>query len=521
MASPSDDSQPKRANPVSDDDRLPPERGGVGDDLGYGFEAAEPPEPVALGASAARGVGVLVGRTLGLQLLTAGVTVVLARLLTPADYGMFALALSIQLAGQRLVEMGLPAALIGQAAEPSAEQQAAVGGAMLSTSLLLSGTLFGVAFGLAPALGVHSEALRVVGVAGVAMPFYAARAVPTALLERHLQFGRVALVEAADTLTFNAFALAAAFAGLGAFSLSGAVPAGALASMAAAWTLQAFARRPILRLGPLRPMRKFGAQVTLVQGINVAQEVGFVTALTAVGGSAAAGFYAMARRLFSFPIALTGAVSRVSFPALSRSHGPRAGHAASVALYTTIVAGLPLALVAGAVQPLIGVVLGDTWMPTSDVVLAGSLGMMVAASANATMVGYALAEGAVGPIVAASAFETLLACSLAVALTVSLGETGIGLALTVASLGAMTVLAIRTHPTVRRSLLAVLKMSLISGLAVLAAQLAGVEDDAHGLAVALATVVAVWFPLQLVFFRSEMRSLFHLIRPLLPGNAAA
>lgn len=506
---------------MSDDKRLRPERDDVGEDLGYGFEAAQPPEPAALGASAARGVGVLVGRTLGLQLLTAGVTVVLARLLTPADYGMFALALSIQLAGQRLAELGMPAALIGQANEPSAEQQAAMGGAMLSTSLLVSGTLFAVAFALAPALDFDSEALRVVAVAGVAMPLYSARAVPTALLERHLQFGRVALVEAADTLTFNAFALAGALAGFGAFSLAGAVPVGALASMAAAWALQPFTRRPRLRLDPLRPMLKFGAQITLVQAINVMQEVGFVAALTAVGGSASAGFYAMAKRLFSFPIALTGAVARVSFPALSRSHGLRPSRAARAALYTTIVAGLPLALVAGAVQPLIGVVLGDTWMPTSDVVLAGSLGMMIAASANATMIGYALAEGAVGSVIAACAFEALLTIAIAIALTTSLGETGIGLALTISSLGAMVVLAIRTHPTIRRSLLFVLKMSLISGVAVLAAQLVGVENDAVGLAVALLTVIAVWFPLQLVFSRNEMRSLFQLIRPMLPGGAPA
>jgi lipopolysaccharide exporter len=506
---------------VSDDDRPGSERGDVGEDLGFGFEAAAAPEPAAVGASAARGVGVLVGRTLGLQLLTAGVTVLLARLLTPADYGMFALALSIQMAGQRLAEMGLPSAMIGQDDEPSAEQQAAVGGAMLSTSILLSGLLFGVAFVLAPALDIDSEALRVVGVAGLAMPLYAGRAVPTALMERHLLFGRVAVVEAADTLTFNAFALAAAYAGLGAFSLSGAVPAGALASMVAAWALQKFVRRPVLRLDPLRPMIRFGARVTLVYSINIGREVGFVVVLTAVGGSAAAGFYAMAKRLFSFPIALTGAIARVSFPALSRSSGQRASRAAGAALYATIVAGLPLALVAGAVQPLIGVVLGDTWMPTSDVVLAGSLGMMVAAGANATMIGYSLAKGAVGPVVAASATETVLAWTLAAVLFAPLGETGIGLAITIPTLGSMVALALRTHPTLRRSLFPVLKMSLISGLAVLAAQLAGVEQTATGLVLALCIVAAVWLPLQFLFFRREMRSLFQLVRPMLPGGAPA
>jgi O-antigen/teichoic acid export membrane protein len=258
-----------------------------------------------------------------------------------------------------------------------------------------------------------------------------------------------------------------------------------------------------------------------VQGINVLREVGFVALLTAVGGSATAGFYAMAKRLFSFPIALTGAVSRVSFPALSRSGGMRAGRAASATVYTAIVAALPLALVAGGVQPLIHVVLGDEWMPTADVVLAGSLGMMVAASANATMLGYALAEGRLGSVIASAAVETLLAFALAVALTVALDETGVGLALTVSSLGATVVLAVRTHPAVRRSLGAVAGMSLTSGLAVLAAQLTGAGDGVGGLAVALIVVMAVWLPLQLLFFRTEVRSLLQLVRPLLPRGAAA
>jgi hypothetical protein len=39
--------------------------------------------------------------------------------------------------------------------------------------------------------------------------------------------------------------------------------------------------------------------------------------------------------------------------------------------------------------------------------------------------------------------------------------------------------------------------------------------------VALAIVTAIWLPLQLVFCRDEMRSLFQLIRPMLPGGAAA
>src|SRR5262249_26963562 len=142
------------------------------------FEPAQTPDPELLGVTAARGVGLLVGRTLGLQLLTAGVTVVLARLLTPADYGLFAIALAVQLVGQRAAELGLPAALVRMEEEPSEELQAAVAGAMLGTSILLALSFALVAFAIVPVASGVSKTLEIVAVAVAAMPFYAARAIP-------------------------------------------------------------------------------------------------------------------------------------------------------------------------------------------------------------------------------------------------------------------------------------------------------------------------------------------------------
>ena len=122
-------------------------------------------------------------------------------------------------------------------------------------------------------------------------------------------------------------------------------------------------------------MLKFGAQIMLVQAINVTREVGFVTALTAVGGSAAAGFYAMAKRLFSFPIALTGSGLAGLLPGALAQRGPTPG-ARRTRRYSTRRSSPACRWrwSPARSQPLIGVVLGDTWMPTSDIVLAGSLG---------------------------------------------------------------------------------------------------------------------------------------------------
>jgi len=203
--------------------------------------------------------------------------VVLARILTPADYGLFAIALAVQLVGQRAAELGLPAAVVRMDEAPSARMQSAIWGFLLVSSTLLAALLLLAAFALAPALGVDGSTLDAIAVAGCAIPFYAARAMPMALMERELRFGRVAIVETADTLAFNGFALAAALAGLGAFSLSGAVAVGGLAGMASAWSLQRFARRPSLELEPVRPLIGFGAQVSVLQGVYLIRELGFVS----------------------------------------------------------------------------------------------------------------------------------------------------------------------------------------------------------------------------------------------------
>jgi O-antigen/teichoic acid export membrane protein len=427
----------------------------------------------------------------------------------------------VQLVGQRAAELGLPAALVRQKAGPTRRQQAAVAGLMLSLAILLSGLLFAIAYLLAPALGWSSPALRTIAVSSAAMPFYAGRAMPMVLMERELKFGRVALVETADTLAFNGFALAAALAGLGAFSLAGAVPAGGLAGMVAAWVAQPFFRRPSLDLEPIRGLLGFGLKISLIQGINLARELAFVGILAAVGGTAVAGFYAMAKRLFSFPIALTSAVFRVSFPTLSRDPGLRPGRTAKIATYTAIGAGLPLALIAGSASPLIGVLLGHEWLPAADIVLVGSLGMMLTASANATMLSYALAEGTTRAAIAATVVEALLVCALAALLTVPLGESGIGLALTVSTIVATGILAVGTHRLVRRSLLNVAKTTLIAAVATGAGLLLDAGDDLAGLAASLAIVGSSWLLLEVAFSRSDLSQVIRLVRPLLRRTASA
>lgn len=475
-------------------------------------------ETASLGATAARGVGILVSRTLTLQLLTAGVTLVLARLLSPADYGLFALAAAVQSVAQVTSGAGLSAALIRQAEDPTPRQQGAVSGFLLATGLAFSAFTAAIALAALPAAGIHGKTLGVIAVTALAVPLYALRAVPMVLLERHLRFGRVAVVETAETLAFNAFALAGALAGLGAYSLAGGVPAAAAAGLLAVRTLHGGGPRLSFDLSVVRPLAHFGLRASALQTLALARGLGFVTLVTAIAGSSTTGFYAMATRLFAFPTALASAVQRVSFPALSRSPEERPRRAARAAVLSAVLASLPLALLAGSSHALVTVLLGDRWLPTVDVLLASSPGILLAASAIPAMVALALSQGRPnGPIAAVIGSAVALA-GICAATVPGLGAVGIGIATTAGALANAAILGLQTEPEVRRAAGSVALSLAIGVTAAAIGYLTPLPDNWVGLLASLCLIAAVWTALALLLMRPLLRVAMRLALPMLPGR---
>lgn len=469
-----------------------------------------------LAVTAARGVGILVSRTLLLQLLTAGVTLVLARLLSPADYGLFALAAAIQAVAQVTSGAGLSAALIRQDEDPSPHQQRAVSGFLFATGLAFFALTAALALAGLPAAGVHGDALGVIAVTAIAVPLYALRAVPMVLLERHLRFGRVAIVETAETLAFNAFALAGALAGLGAYSLAGGVPAAAAAGLLAVRTLHRPGAGLSFDLGAVRALAHFGLRASALQVLILARGLGFVTLVTAIAGTSVTGFYAMATRLFAFPSALASAVQRVSFPALSRSPQDRPRRAARAAALSAVLASLPLALLAGASHTLVEVLLGDRWLETVDVVLASSPGVLLAASAIPAMVGLALSQGRPGGPIAAVVGSAIAIAAVGLAAVPSLGAAGVGLATTVSVVVNAAMLALHTEREMRAAAVPVARALAIGALAAGAGYLAPLPEDWLGLAARLGLVTAVWSGLGLWLMRADLRAALRIARPMVP-----
>lgn len=480
---------------------------------------ADPPqsgerEARSLARAAARGVGVLVGRTIGLQIVTAAATIALARLLTPADFGVFAVAIAVQRLGLGLSQYGLSSALIARPGEPTPREQQAVAGFSLAVALSIAATMAIVAFAIAPALGGTSRYLEAVSIALLSLPFFAGRVIPTVLLERELAYGRLVLIETADTAFFYAFAVPAAALGAGALSLAGGVPIGALAGMAVATMIKRWNRGLSLDLPAIRPLARFGIQVSASITLGVSRDFGFVAVVAALGSSALAGFYAMNQRLLSVPVALQSAVGRVAFPALSKISDPdqRARSASRAAGLTAIVAGLPLTLVVAATEPMLAVVFGERWLPTADIVLFSAPGMLAVICVASPLQSLAMSHERGSLVLGITAMNAAVMVIAALVLVGPHGPAGVGLAFLLGTLTLTAGMVARSPRIARGCIDPALRALAIGAVAALAGRLVTSGEDLQALVFAAGTAALVWAALTVLLMRSELRLALSLAR---------
>ncbi|WP_214407134.1 oligosaccharide flippase family protein [Pseudonocardia lacus] len=244
-------------------------------------------------------------------------TVVLARLLGPADFGLFALALLVMTMFDFVRDFGIGVALVQR---PEQWSKVAPTGATLT---LVSGVLIG---GLAAALAPVAAFLLgdprltpIVQVLAIALVISALSVLPMAALRRRLDFRGRLLPEVAGAVLKAAVAIGLAAGGVGVWSLVWAQLAGSLVTTVGYWVLG----RTSLRLGMDRRLAvallKFGLPVTAVAFLTFAV---FNTPTAAIGrllGAEELGYYTLAYRLPDLVVInLCAVVGDVLFSALSR-----------------------------------------------------------------------------------------------------------------------------------------------------------------------------------------------------------
>jgi O-antigen/teichoic acid export membrane protein len=304
------------------------------------------------------------------QVLTVGMSslggILLARLLSPLEFGLFAIVTFLLNFLVTFGDVGLAASLVRQAHEPLEEDYQAVFTVqqILVVSVVI---LFWLA---APwiAAGYHLPpqdrwVFRLVALSLLCTSF---QVIPSARLERHLSFEKLAMVEVAMSFVFYATAVLLAWKGVGTFgfaiamlvrSLTGAL----LVNLASPWQIRWRWDWERARLH-----LKFGVPY---QGISV---ISFLTSgMTPVFiglllGAASVGYINWAQMVAGYPGLALMVLQRVYLPAFARLQMHRESLARFVeqVVRATNMFAVPLAtLTLVFIEPLTRFVFGQKWLP--------------------------------------------------------------------------------------------------------------------------------------------------------------
>lgn len=289
-----------------------------------------PPESnvdhASLRRKAVSGAVTLVARAVVLQVLVFAGNLVLARILDPRDFGVFSISQFALLFFMYFGDAGLAGRLVQQHDKPSVRLLSSVLWLQLVVSAAVIATVW-VASPLSHRIWTDlpdgSEWL--LRALSFELLLTAARTVPSLLMERELQFGRLSALEVSNQLVFYFAAIPLALLGHHVWALVAGVLVRATCGVMLAYALRPF--RPVRAFDwdALRPIVRFGIPY------QMKNLVGFViNALVPVYaghvlGVRAVGLLGWSRNLANTPIKLVDAMGRVGFPLYSRLQGnPRA-----------------------------------------------------------------------------------------------------------------------------------------------------------------------------------------------------
>jgi lipopolysaccharide exporter len=315
---------------------------------------------LAVGGVFWQGLAFMLGR--GFTLVA---TVVLARLLTPDDFGLVALALVFITFAEYASDLGVSQALVYLPRKPRTSDAA------LAISIASGAVLCAAGVAAAPLVAGffdEPEVAPMFQVLSGALLIGAVRQVPDALLRRELLFRKRATAEVSRAVAQGVVSIVLAAGGLGAWAIVWGYVAGSVAWCVAAWLLAGYRpSRQFWRVtgSDVRPLFGFGAPAA-AQGLlaSLIFDIDYVI-VGKMLGSEALGSYTLAFRLPQLLIInVFFVLSAVAFPMFSRAREERGrlerGYLTSVRLQATygVAAGVGLFLTAPLVVP---VVFGDKW----------------------------------------------------------------------------------------------------------------------------------------------------------------
>jgi PST family polysaccharide transporter len=326
------------------------------------------------------------------------VGIVLARLLAPEDFGVYAIALTVQSVLLTLADLGMSVDLV-RADDPE-RRAPTVATVSLVTSILLAISMSLTAKPVADLMG-SPDAASVIMVLSWSIVISGAGVVPYAMLQRNFQQRKLFASSAADFATSTIVTLGLILLGLGPIALA----LGRVVAQIVATTLQfIFAKlrprfgldREIARSAIAYGLPLAGANLLSWALLNIDNVV-----ISRVAGPTALGLYVLAFNVSSWPMSAIGqavrSVSLAGFSHASRDEDSRDG-GLSTGVSLTWAAALPAGVLLAALsQPLITLLYGKRWSESATVLAA--LGMFGALRVVLDLLAtFLMARGATKPV---------------------------------------------------------------------------------------------------------------------------
>ena len=380
----------------------------------------------------------------GMRILAFAGDVALYRLLLPEVFGLVVPIAFIAGIIKQFSDLGLAASLIQRSDEPRESDLRTIFTVQAVLVVIAAAIIFVAGPVILDLLDEGSPDPWLIRAFSLSVLISAFRAVPAAMLERHLNFGRLAVADVSGTVWFYAAGIALAVAGVGPWAL---VAAHVGASIIPTFLLLFFYRwRPVpsIQRGRLRQNLDFGAKFQ-GQRLLLMFKDSLIPILGPTGfGRTATGLLAWGDKLAQQPLILTQLVARVSLPAFSRIQDERdaVARGAHLAIKWTCLLTFPFfAIIIAFAAPIADFIYGPAWSDAAPVLyLLAANAVLVPINGLLTPIINALGHS--GRLLALAAVWAIVAWAIALALVASgAGFAALAIALVVTQVAALLYLA--------------------------------------------------------------------------------
>lgn len=266
-----------------------------------------------------KGMSALFVRQVLVKVIFFAGNIVLARLLAPEIFGIYAIVQFVVQFFSTFGDVGIGAALIQKKGELSQEE--------LSTTFWLQQMLVWIVVGAvvlaAPLVLKVYPTLPPVGVwlirtMAVCFLFSSLKTIPAILMERNIDFNRIAWVDITENLVFQAVAISCAYLGYGVWSFVAAAIMRSFMGAALIYAISSWRPGFHYRFESVKGLVRFGLPYQGNQILNFTKDAVTPLFVGAYAGAAAVGYLNWARNFAFAPLMISETFGRVAFPVFSK-----------------------------------------------------------------------------------------------------------------------------------------------------------------------------------------------------------